>query len=106
MSRPIPRNRLGLSFRVAAVLLLLAAMPLLSQTGISSVKDPTACPFGGLASCGTAFLSFSFRTGFHVIYATPPRTYKLGSYGLGSRSVVPPRTIVGVSRVAALLGPP
>jgi hypothetical protein len=82
MSRPIPRNRLGLSFRVAAVFLLLAAMPLLSQTGISSVKDPAACPFGGLASCGTAFLSFSFRTGFHVIYATPPRTYKLGSYGL------------------------
>ena len=83
MSRPTLRGgRLSLSFLVAAVILFLPTMPLLSQVRVSWVKDPAACPFDGLVSCGTAFLSFSFRTGFHVIYATTPQTRKLGTYGL------------------------
>jgi hypothetical protein len=82
MSRRTLRDRLSLSFLIAAVILLLPAMPLLSQNRVSWVKDPAACPFDGLVSCGTAFLSFSFRTGFHVIYATTSQTRKLGTYGL------------------------
>ncbi len=52
-------------------------MPLFSQVRVSSVKDPAACPFNGLVSCGTAFLSFRLGSGFQLVGASTPRPYKL-----------------------------
>jgi hypothetical protein len=82
MPGPALRNRFGWFLQLASVLFLLPAMPLLSQERVSSVKEPFSCPVGGLVSCGTEFLRFSFRTGFHIVYARRPETYNLNIYGL------------------------
>ena len=82
MPGPALRIRFGWVLQLASVLLLLSAMPLLSQERVSSVKEPFACPVGGLVSCGTEFLRFSFGTGFHIVYARRPETYNLTIYGL------------------------
>ncbi len=77
MSQSISSDRFSASFRAALVLLLLPAIPLFSQVRVSSVKDPAACPFNGLVSCGTAILSFSLDSGFRLAGASTPRTYRL-----------------------------
>ena len=82
MPGPALRIRFGWVLQLGSVLLLLSAMPLLSQERVSSVKDPFVCPVGGLVTCGTEFLRFSFRTGFHIVYARRPQIYKLNIYGL------------------------
>src|ERR1700736_2031182 len=82
MPGPALRNRLGWDFLLSAAFFLFPAMTLLSQERVSSVKEPFSCPVGGLVSCGTEFLRFSFRTGFHIVYARRPETYNLNIYGL------------------------
>lgn len=76
------RSRIGWVFSLAAAFFLFPAMTLFSQERVSSVKEPFTCPVGGLVSCGTEFLRFSFGTGFHIVYARRPETYNLSIYGL------------------------
>jgi hypothetical protein len=82
MPGPALRSRFGWVFSLAAAFFLFPAMTLLSQERVSSVKEPFSCPVGGLVSCGTEFLRFSFRTGFHIVYARRPEAYNLRIYGL------------------------